>query len=100
MIITVKPDPQAGSFPAATGSTLSRPGSSTARLASPATSPTSRKKKWPFEVELPDELQTYGFVLADQLRAIDFSVRSATYVESAPSEFIDEILRKISTLVK
>ena len=61
---------------------------------------TSRKKKWPFEVELPDEMQTYGFVLADQLRAVDVSVRSATFVESAPSELIEEVLRKIATLVE
>ena len=61
---------------------------------------TSRQKKWPFEVELSDEMQTYGFVLVDQLRAVDVSVRSATFVESASLELIDEILEKIIILLK
>lgn len=57
------------------------------------------QKKWPFEVELPDEMQTYGFVLADQIKAVDISVRSATFIESASSEVINEVLKKIATLV-
>ena len=61
---------------------------------------TSRKKKWPFEVELADEMETYGFILADQLRAVDVSLRDAIFIETAPSELIEELLRKIATLVK
>lgn len=57
------------------------------------------QKKWPFEVELSDEMQTYGFVLADQIKAVDISVRSATFIESASSEVINEVLEKIATLV-
>ena len=40
-------------------------------------------------------MQTYGFILVDQLRAVDVSVRSATFVGSAPLELIDEILEKL-----
>lgn len=59
----------------------------------------NRQKKWSFEVELPDEMQTYGFVLADQIKAIDISVRNAVFIESASSEVINQVLKKIATLV-
>lgn len=45
-------------------------------------------------------METYGFILADQLRAVDVSIRNATFIESAPSELIDEVLRKIATLLR
>ena len=61
---------------------------------------TSRQKQWPFEVKLTDEMETYGVILADQLRAVDVSVRSANFVETAPLEVIDEVLQKIATLVR
>ena len=60
---------------------------------------TSRKKEWPFEVQLPDRLQTYGVVLVDQIRAVDCSARKAVFVEKAPPELIDEVLARLETLL-
>ena len=60
---------------------------------------TSRKKGWPFEVELLAESQTYGVVLVDQLRAVDCSAREAVFVEKAPPELIDEILARLEPLL-
>lgn len=60
---------------------------------------TSCKKGWPFEVELPKQLQTHGVVLVDQLRAVDCNARSARFVEQVPSEFVNEILARLETLV-
>ncbi len=60
---------------------------------------TSRKKGWPFEVELPNQLQTYGVVLVDQVRAVDCNARDARFVEQVPSECTDEILARLETLV-
>jgi mRNA interferase MazF len=60
---------------------------------------TSRSKGWPFEVKLPEQMQTYGVVLADQLRTVDCSARAASFLEKAPLELIDEVLSKLETLV-
>jgi mRNA interferase MazF len=60
---------------------------------------TSRKKGWPFEVELPVQMQTYGVVLVDQLRAVDCSARKAVFVEKAPPELIDEVLARLEPLL-
>ncbi len=60
---------------------------------------TSRKKGWPFEVELPSQLQTHGVILVDQLKAVDCIARGARFVERVPSEFMNEILARLETLV-
>jgi mRNA interferase MazF len=60
---------------------------------------TSRKKGWPFEVELATQMQINGVVLVDQVKSLDCESRSAVFVESAPSEVVDEVLARLETLV-
>lgn len=60
---------------------------------------TSRQKGWPFEVELPEQLQTFGVILSDQLRTVDCSAREARFVEKSSLELIDEVLAKVDSLV-
>jgi mRNA interferase MazF len=60
---------------------------------------TSRQKGWSFEVVLPESIQTFGVVLADQLRTVDCSARRASFVEQAPCDLVDEVIAKIATLV-
>ena len=60
---------------------------------------TSRQKGWPFEVQLPEQLTTFGVVLADQLRTVDCRARQASLMEKAPLELIDEVLARIGTLI-
>lgn len=60
---------------------------------------TGRKKGWPFELELPAQMQIHGVVLVDQLRAVDCSARGASFVEKATPELIDEVLARLEPLV-
>ncbi|NET58639.1 MAG: mRNA-degrading endonuclease [Symploca sp. SIO2E6] len=60
---------------------------------------TSQRKGWPFEVELPVQMQTHGIVLVDQLRAVDCSARVANFVEKAPPELVNEVLARLEPLV-
>lgn len=60
---------------------------------------TGRKKGWPFEVELPAQMQTHDVVLVDQLRAVDCSARGASFVKKASSELIDEVLARLEPLI-
>lgn len=59
---------------------------------------TSRKKGWPFEVELESSMKTVGVVLVDQLKSIDCTTRGAIRVETAPTSVIEEILARLETL--
>ncbi|GFE68521.1 type II toxin-antitoxin system PemK/MazF family toxin [Chroococcus sp. FPU101] len=60
---------------------------------------TSRKKGWPFEIELPEQMQTYGFILVDQIRTVDCNARKAIFIEKAPLDLINEVLGKLVTIV-
>ena len=59
---------------------------------------TSQKKGWGFEVALPNNMKTFGIVLADQIRIVDCTKRKAIFIESSPAHLVDEVLAKIKTL--
>jgi mRNA interferase ChpB len=51
------------------------------------------------EVVLPDELVTQGSILVHQLRSLDFKVRKAKHIESAPDTVnaeVDELVKVIT----
>ena len=43
--------------------------------------------------------QTQGVVICDQPRTLDFSVRNARFVESAPAAVVDDVLSRLAPLV-
>ena len=57
---------------------------------------TSRKKGYPFEVEMPDG----GIVLAYQVRCLDWRVRRAEPKDTAPPEVVKRVLMLLGTLVQ
>jgi mRNA interferase MazF len=60
---------------------------------------TSRRKGYPFEVELPDSGEVAGVVLADQVRNLDWRARKATSGGTAPAGVVEEVLGKLGTLI-
>jgi mRNA interferase MazF len=60
---------------------------------------TSKQKGLNFEVILPDGLQTYGVILCDRLKSLDWKARKAMFVESVSTEVLEEVLAKIEPLV-
>jgi mRNA interferase MazF len=60
---------------------------------------TSRKRGWPFEVELTEQMQTTGAVLVDQVKSLDCGSRNATFIEKAPFDVIDEVIARLNPLV-
>jgi mRNA interferase MazF len=61
---------------------------------------TSRKKGYPFEVELPGRLAVAGVILADQIRNLDWKARKAKYIDRADENVLEEVLSKFGTLIK
>ncbi|MDB9526904.1 type II toxin-antitoxin system PemK/MazF family toxin [Oscillatoria sp. CS-180] len=59
----------------------------------------SSQKGWPFEVPLPESMETYGVVLVDQLRTVDREARKVAFVESATPELMMEVIGRLETLV-
>ena len=60
---------------------------------------TSRKKGYPFEVDLPKGLKISGVVLTDQIKCLDISARRAEIRDSVPSEILSEVREKLKTLL-
>lgn len=60
---------------------------------------TSRVKGYPFEVSLPASCRTRGAVLADQLRSLDLDSRRAAFIEQGPPELVEQVWRKLRTLL-
>ena len=59
---------------------------------------TNQAKGYPFEVELPKEVDVTGVILSDQVKSLDWRVRKAEFKESLPAEVIEEVLAKLGTL--
>lgn len=60
---------------------------------------TNQAKGYPFEVVIPHNLKTSGVVLSDQIKCLDWKIRSAQFIEKLPDEVVQDILAKINTLV-
>jgi mRNA interferase MazF len=60
---------------------------------------TSRKKGWPFEVDLPPQMLTDGVILVDQVRVVDCTARKASFIEKSPVELVNEVIARLETLI-
>lgn len=60
---------------------------------------TSQKKGYPFEVQLPPNLDITGVVLSDHVKSLDWHVRRATFICTLPNKQLDEALGKLRALL-
>lgn len=60
---------------------------------------TTKKKGYPFEVEIAGNVKITGVVLADQVKNLDWETRKATYKGTAQLEVVREVLGKIKALM-
>lgn len=56
-------------------------------------------KDYPFEVKIPEGLPITGVILSDQIKSLDWRVRNATFIAHLPDGVVDEVLRKLNTLL-
>ncbi len=60
---------------------------------------TSVVKGYPFEVELPGDLDLEGAVLSDQIKSLDWRSRKARLICAVQKNVLEDVLAKISVLV-
>ena len=60
---------------------------------------TTKSKGYPFEVEVRGSRGIGGWVLADQLKSLDYRARRARFAERAAPALVDEVLAKLAVLV-
>ncbi len=53
---------------------------------------TNTERGYPFHVAIADNLEVRGFVMAEQVKSIDFHARKAKLIGRASDEILDEVL--------
>jgi mRNA interferase MazF len=59
---------------------------------------TTQRKGYPFEVSMPVGLPVNGVILADQVRSLDWRMRHALFIATAPPDVLAETLSKLDAL--
>jgi mRNA interferase MazF len=60
---------------------------------------TNQVKGYPFEVSIPAGLGVTGVVLSDQAKSLDWRVRNAEFITDLPEGVINEVLKKLKSLL-
>lgn len=60
---------------------------------------TTKSKGLKFEVPLIKGMKTKGFVLADQIKTLDWKARKVKFVETIAQDLLEEVQAKLETLV-
>lgn len=60
---------------------------------------TLQVKNYPFEVNLPANLEIEGVILADQIKNLDWKIRNAEFICKLPNITLSETLNKINVLI-
>ncbi|MEO6392892.1 MAG: type II toxin-antitoxin system PemK/MazF family toxin [Pyrinomonadaceae bacterium] len=61
---------------------------------------TNTDRKIPFHLQVPNSSSLTGFVMAEQVKSIDFRARQARFVEKAPVDFIDDVIAVVDVCIK
>jgi mRNA interferase MazF len=60
---------------------------------------TSKKKGYPFEVDLGSTVSIQGVILTDQVRSLDWRVRQAQFIETISKQVLQAVLDKIHLIL-
>jgi len=61
---------------------------------------TSKVKRYPFEVPIPDGFKVRGAILSDQVRNIDWKLRKAKLISRAPDLVMNQVLARIYAILE
>ena len=60
---------------------------------------TNRKRGYPFEVEIPEDLKVTGVILVNQLRTIDWTTRNMEIIDRLPDYELSKVQLLIAKLI-
>ncbi|MGN7360429.1 endoribonuclease MazF [Paenibacillus sp. SAF-054] len=60
---------------------------------------TSKRKGYPFEVNIPQDLPIEGVILADQVKSLDWESRQAAFICKVPQKTLAEVVSKLNLLI-
>ena len=60
---------------------------------------TSKRKGYPFEVQIPEGLSISGVILSDQAKSMDWKIRNTEFICKLDNQSVEQVLQKLNTLL-
>lgn len=60
---------------------------------------TNTDRKIPFHLPVPGSSSLTGFVMAEQVKSVDYNARRAGFVEKAPAHFVEDVIAVIDACI-
>jgi mRNA interferase MazF len=61
---------------------------------------TNTDRGFPFHLPVPATCSITGFVMVEQMKSLDFTMRRAKYIEQAPAELVEDVLDLIEACIR
>ncbi len=61
---------------------------------------TNTDRGFPFHLALPSTASVTGFVMVEQVKSVDYRMRSAKFIERAPDDFLTDVLDLIDACIR
>jgi mRNA interferase MazF len=60
---------------------------------------TSKRKGYPFEVQIPKGVSISGVILSDQAKSMDWKIRNTEFICKLDNQSVEQVLQKLKTLL-
>jgi len=60
---------------------------------------TSKKKGYPFEVQISEGLPVNGVILSDQAKSMDWKIRNTEFICELDNESVEQVLQRLQALL-
>ena len=61
---------------------------------------TNTNRRIPFHLPLPASSSLTGYVMAEQVKSIDFNSRGVRFIERAPAELVEDVIGIVGVCIK
>jgi mRNA interferase MazF len=61
---------------------------------------TNTNRNIPFHLPVPSASSLTGFVMAEQVKSVDYDARKARFVEKAAAQFIEDVVAVVNTCIQ
>ena len=61
---------------------------------------TNTNRNIPFHLGVPSVSSLTGFVMAEQVKSVDYNARKARFVEKAPTQFIEDVVAVVDACIQ
>src|SRR5918912_2775305 len=61
---------------------------------------TNTNRNIPFHLPVPATSTLTGFVMAEQVKSVDYNARKAKFVEKAPAQFVEDVVAVVDACIQ